>query len=126
VVDALERIYGALADGGILVDTQPISARPPVFSEDENLGTLDMTEWAKTIAAVDRQIMQTIERGIFAVSAEQHIVVTDAYDDLEELVETTSDWLGTRVPRALVRRVGTTKGAVRLDQDVRVRILSKQ
>jgi hypothetical protein len=125
VVDALERIHAALAEGGVVVDTQPVSARPPVVG-DAALGTLDMTDWAQTIAAVDTEIMRTVERGLFSTAADQHIVVTDAYDNLAELVEETSQWMGTRVPRALAERVETSSGPVELHQQVRIRVLSKR
>ena len=121
VVDALERIHAALADGGVVVDTQPVSAGPPVVGHDGELGTLDMREWSKTIAAVDAEIVSTVDRGLFAVTADRQIVVIDVYDDLGELVETTRDWLGTSVPRELARQVDGSGGEVRLHQDVRVR-----
>ena len=126
VVDALERIHTALAEGGVVVDTQPVSARPPVVGDDGQLGTLDMREWSKTIAAVDAEIVSTVDRGLFAVTADRQIVVTDVYDDLGELVQTTRDWLGTSVPRELARQVDGSGGEVRLHQDVRVRVLARR
>ena len=126
VVDALERIHRALADGGVVVDTQPVSARPRVVGADGELGTLDMREWSKTIAAVDAEIVSTVDRGLFAVTADRQIVVIDVYDDLGELVETTRDWLGTSVPRELARQVDGSGGEVRLHQDVRVRVLERR
>jgi hypothetical protein len=125
VVDALERIHAALDEGGVVVDTQPVSARPPVFGTNGRLGTLDMREWAKTIAAVDARIVETIDRGLFSVAADEHVVVTDVYDDLAELVEVTGEWAGTRVPRELARRADAASGAVELHQDVRVRVLAR-
>jgi len=80
VVDALERIHAALDESGVVVDTQPVSARPPVVGINGQLGTLDMREWAKTIASVDARIVETIDRGLFSVAADEHVVVTDAYD----------------------------------------------
>lgn len=126
MVDALERIHAALDDDGVVVDTQPVSARPPVVGGESELGTLDMREWAKTIAAVDAEITRTVESGRFSVAADRRIVVTDAYDDLAELVAETSDWVGTRVPRALARRTEESRGEVRLHQDVRVRVLARR
>ena len=125
MVDALERIHRALADGGVVVDTQPVSARPPVVGDDGELGTLDMSEWSKTIAAVDAEIVSTVERGLFAVVADRQVVVTDVYDDLAELVERTSDWVGTTVPGRLARQAQGSRGKVRLHQDVRVRVLAR-
>jgi len=124
VVHALERIHAALDEGGVLVDTQPVSARPSVVGSHGRLGTLDMREWAKTIAAVDARIVETIDRSLFSVAADEHVVVTDVYDDLAELVEETSQWAGTRVPRELERRAEAETGDVQLHQDVRIRVLS--
>jgi hypothetical protein len=126
VVDALERIHAALDEGGVVVDTQPVSPRPPVVGGDGRLGTLDMREWEGTIEAVDERIVETVERGLFSVTAERRLVVTDLYDSGAELVATTSDWAGTRVPPTLARRAQATRGEVRLYQDVRVRILSRE
>jgi hypothetical protein len=124
VVDALERIHAALAPGGVVVDTQPVSADPPVVGEGGPLGALDMSEWSRTIAAVDEQIMHTVEGGLFAVTAERMVVVTDVYDDLAELVTVTREWVGTWVPPELARRARTERGPVRLDQEIRLRILA--
>ena len=85
-----------------------------------------MREWSKAIAAVDAEIVSTVDRGLFAVTADRQIVVTDVYDDLGELVETTRDWLGTSVPRELARQVDGSGGEVRLHQDVRVRVLARR
>jgi hypothetical protein len=126
VVDALERIHAALDEGGVVIDTQPVSARPPVVGCDGPLGTLDMREWAKTIAAVDARVIETVERGLFSVAAERAIVVTDLYDDGPEFVSETSPWAGTRVPHALARRAAAEAGPVRLHQDVRVRVLARE
>jgi hypothetical protein len=126
VVDALERIHAALDEDGMVVDTQPVSARPPVVGINGQLGTLDMREWAKTIASVDARIVETIDRGLFSVAADEHVVVTDAYDDLAELVEETGQWAGTRVPLELAQRADAVSGAVELHQDVRVRVLARE
>ena len=127
MVDALERIHAALDDDGVVVDTQPVSARPPVVgSNGRRLGTLDMRDWAKTIAAIDARIVETIDRGLFSVVADEHVVVADAYDDLRELVEEAAQWAGTRVPRALAQSADATSGAVELRQDVRVRVLTRE
>jgi hypothetical protein len=126
VVDALERIHSALDEGGVVVDTQPISAHPPVVGDSGPLGRLDMSDWAETIAAVDARIMETVERGLFSVVADRLIVVTDDYDNGPELVAETREWAGTRVPLALARRAGAEGGPVRLHQDVRVRLLARQ
>jgi hypothetical protein len=125
MVDALERIHAALAHGAIVVDTQPVSARPPIVGEHGSLGTLDMREWAETIAAVDERIMETIAAGLFSVAADRHIVVTDVYDDRADLVDVTSEWAGTSISPALGRRAKSARGPVQLHQDVRVRVLAR-
>jgi hypothetical protein len=126
VVDALERIHAALDDGGLVVDTQPVSAQPPVVGSDGALGELDMNDWAQTIAAVDARIMEAVGRGLFSVVADRVVVVTDHYDNGAELVAETREWAGTRVPSALSRLAEAEMGPVRLHQDVRVRVLARQ
>jgi hypothetical protein len=85
-----------------------------------------MREWAKTIAAVDARIIETVERGLFSIAAERAIVVTDLYDDLAGLVEETGQWAGTRVPRELAQCADAASGAVELHQDVRLRVLARE
>ena len=126
MVDALERIHATLADDGVLVDTQPVSAAPPVVGEAESLGALDMSAWSHTIAEVDREIMRAVERGLFEITAERVVVVTDAYDDLAELLAEARTWVGTDVPTDLTRRAATESGPVRLHQDVRLRLLARR
>lgn len=126
VVDALERIHAALDDGGVVVDTQPVSAQPPAVGSTGIVGRLDMSDWAETIAAIDARILETVERGLFSVAADRLVVVTDTYGSGAELVAETRQWLGTRVPPELARRAEAESGLVRLDQDVRVRILARR
>jgi hypothetical protein len=127
VVDALERIHAALDDdGGVVVDTQPVSPRPPVLAKERMLGTLDLREWADMVASTDAEVMKTVDAGRFSVVADRHIVVSDFYDDLAELIDEAAGWAGTTVPRTLTRQVDATSGEVRLDQDVRIRVLVKQ
>lgn len=125
VVDALERIHGALVEGGVVVDTQPISSRPIIVTDDGPVGALDMSEWEKTIAAVDAEIMKTVEHGYFSVTAVQQVVVADHYDNGSEMVDETSQWMGTRVPPETARRARGERRPVSLHQDIRVRILER-
>jgi hypothetical protein len=79
-VDALRKLHDALGPEGTVVDTQPLSPRPPVRSDGEQLGTLDMREWARTIRAVDEQIGRALDAGLFEVTDERWFVVTDVFD----------------------------------------------
>ena len=111
-MNALRRIHAALVPGGIVVDTQPVSAEPPVEGRDGRLGTLDMREWARTIDAVDGAILQAVAG-----------VVVDEFDSGGEFVEVVSGWRGTRIPPALAERAGSASPPVRVHQDVRLRLL---
>ena len=123
MVDALQRIHGALVPGGVVVDAQPVSARPPIVSEAGELGTLDMTEWMQTIAAVDERIQEVIAAGLFVVTGESHYPVADTFDDGAELVATTSGWVGTRVEPEVARRVEQERGRVSVREGIRMRLL---
>jgi hypothetical protein len=48
-VNALRRIHAALVPGGLVVDTQPVSARPSVEAFGVELGTLDLGALALSI-----------------------------------------------------------------------------
>ena len=120
---ALHNIHRALAPGSLVLDSQPLSAHPPVESDNGMLGTLDMSEWAQTIATIDRLVEQTIDQGLFDLERESRYVVTDEYADGAEFVAVTRDWAGTNVSNALAARVGREQARVRLHQDVRLRVL---
>lgn len=120
---ALRKIHGALVPGGLLIDTQPLSAHPPIASADGTLGTLDMSEWARTVATIDGRVQQAIELGLFDLERETRYVVTDEYDDGAEFVTVTREWAGTNVSDALAARVSPEQGRVWLHQDVRLRLL---
>ena len=122
-MNALHKIHGALAPGSPVIDAQPVSAYPPVESENGTLGALDMSEWARTIATIDALVDQTIDGGLFELERERRYVVTDAYDDGAAFVEITRGWQGTHLSHAFAERVGRERGPVRLHQDVRLRLL---
>jgi hypothetical protein len=124
VVNALHAIHRALAAGGLVIDTQPVSARPAVEAGGAVLGTLDMSDWRATIDAVDRRVDEVIDEGLFAVDAERRFVVTDTYDSGAELVEAVSGWQGTRISRTLTRRVTAAAPPAAVHQQVRLRLLS--
>ena len=81
VVHALHNIHTALAPDAILVDTQPVSARPPVAAVGVSLGALDMREWLETIHAVDELVAETISARLYELQHESLFVVTDTYDN---------------------------------------------
>jgi hypothetical protein len=122
-VHALRRIHAALVPRGIVIDTQPVSPRPPVMGRDGRLGTLDMREWRRTIDAVDARIAEAIDAGLFAVDAERSCVVSDEFDSGAEFVEVVSGWRGTRIPAALAARAQAGRPPVRVLQEVRLRLL---
>jgi hypothetical protein len=122
-VNALRKIHRALAPGSPVVDTQPVSAYPPVESDHGTLGALDMSEWARTIATVDALVEQTIADGLFELERECRYVVTDEHDDGAAFVEITRGWQGTRLDDEFAERVGRERDCVRLHQDVRLRLL---
>jgi hypothetical protein len=123
VVNALTRIHAALVPGGIVVDSQPVSAEPPVDGRDGRLGALDMREWARTIDAVDGAILQAVAGGLFAHDGERWCVVVDEFDGGDEFVEIVGAWRGTRIPPALAERARAASPPLRVHQDVRLRLL---
>jgi hypothetical protein len=124
-VHALHNIHAALAPDAILADTQPISARPAVAANGVTLGTLDMHEWLKTIAAVDELTAETIVAGLYELQHEQRFLITDTYDTAAECLKTVNSWRGTRVPHALARQIATASSCVTVQQEVRLRVLGR-
>jgi hypothetical protein len=126
VVHALRNIHAVLEARGLLVDTQPVSRRPAVLVEDRTIGTLDMRPWLETIAAVDALFAQSVARELFEQEHEQRFLVTDAFDDGSECVETVSAWQGTHVPEELARRLESATSQVRVHQVVRLRLMRRR
>jgi len=125
-VHALHNIHAALAPDAILVDTQPVSARPPIASADVTLGTLDMREWLQTIQSVDELVAETVQAGLYALQHESRFVVIDTYDTGAECLEIVAGWRGTHVPNGVSTRVAATTSPVTLRQQVRLRLLRRE
>jgi hypothetical protein len=123
VVHALHRIHDALEPGGILIDTQPISAHPPVASGGVIVGRPDMRDWARTVEEVDALVAQTVEAGLFSLEREDRFTVTDSWDSGQECAETIAGWQGTQLPDALARRIVAASSPLTIDQEVRLRVL---
>jgi hypothetical protein len=122
-VDALRKLHDTLEPEGMLVDTQPLSPRPPVRAEGEWLGTLDMREWARTIGTVDEQVGRALDEGLFEVTDERRYVVTDVFDTGDEFVDEVSKWDGTRISPRVAAKIRRAAGPVSVDEDVRLRLL---
>jgi hypothetical protein len=124
-VHALRNIHAALAPDGILVDTQPVSARPPVTADGGELGSLDMRDWLDTIHSVDELVAETIAARLYELERESRFVVTDTYDNGPECLDIVSGWLGTRIPPELTQRLAATTRPVTVQQEVRLRLLRR-
>ncbi len=122
-MNALRRIHATLVRDGFLIDTQPVSARPLVQAGRRRLGTLDMREWRETIEAVDELVARAIDDGLYVIEDEHRFSVTDAFESGRELVETVSDWQGTRISRVVGERVVAARPPVCVHQEVRLRLL---
>jgi hypothetical protein len=122
VVNALRRIHAALVPGGLLVDTQPVSAEPGVTVAGRAVGALDMREWRATIEAVDAQAARTVDDGLWAGEGEHWFQVTDTFPTGAALLTVVEGWRGTRVPDALRRALGAGVGEAAVHQDVRLRL----
>ena len=121
---ALRNIHAALVPDGILVDTQPVSARPPVASDGGELGTLDMHDWLDTIHAVDERFAETIAGGLYELQHESRFVVTDGYENGRECLDSVTGWRGTRVPPELAQLLAAAT-SVTVAQEVRLRLLRR-
>jgi len=125
-VRALHNIHAALAPDAILVDTQPVSARPRVASDVVTLGTLDMRAWLDTIQAVDELVAETIRIGLYELQHESRFVVTDTFDDGPECMEIVDGWRGTRVPDSVSAQLAVATSQVTVQQEIRLRLLRRE
>ena len=120
---ALRKLHEALSPGAKLVDTQPLSPRPPVTSARGRLGSLDMREWAQKIRTIDDRVDRVMADGLFELEEEHRFVVTDTFDNGPECVATVSDWGGTRLAPSLAAKIRTASPPLMVDQAVRLRVL---
>jgi hypothetical protein len=122
-VNALRQIHAALVTGGRLVDTQPVGVHPRIETGGATLGTLDMTEWARTIVAIDQRFEEAIDAGLFGLEQERQFIVTDEYDDGPEFVAETREWQGTHIDAGFAHQLAREQRPVRLHQEIRLRVL---
>jgi hypothetical protein len=125
-VHALHNIHAALVPDAMVVDTQPLSARPPVTTDGKTLGTFDMRDWSDTIQAIDKLMAETIAAGLYELQHESRFVVTDSFDNGPECLETAAGWRGTRVPAGVETGLAAaTTSQVTVEQEVRLRLLRR-
>ena len=120
---ALRKIHAALRRGGVVVDTEPVSAWPRVTTQAGELGSLDMRKWAELIAAVDEQVEATITDGLFACDVKPSFEVADTFATGSALIDTVQKWQGTTIPAALAERLAQHKERTVVHQEVRMRLL---
>jgi hypothetical protein len=123
VVHALHQIHAALRAGGAIVDTQPVSAHPPVQDAAGPLGRIDMREWLDTVEAVDALVEQTIDEGLYSIAGEQRLTVADTWNSGPECADAVSGWQGTRLSSELADRVAAGAPPLTVPQEVRLRIM---
>jgi hypothetical protein len=121
-VDALRKLHEALTPGGQLVDTQPLSPRPPVEAANGLLGSLDMREWAETVRAVDDEIARGLGEGLFELVEERRFTVADAFDTGDECADVVGEWGGTRLSRRLDAKIRKAVPPLTVQQEVRLRL----
>jgi hypothetical protein len=125
-VHALRNIHRVLVPDGVLVDTQPVGRRPRVGVNGDDVGTLDMREWVKTIRAVDESVAETIAAGLFEQTHERMLVIRDTFDNGPDCLEIIATWRGTFVPPPLADRLAAVRNQVTVDQRVRLRLLRRK
>lgn len=121
----LRLLHASLADGGVLLDTQPVGAEALVRGAAGPLGALDMSEWVRTIATIDAGFEVVLAAGLLRLDREERFVVTDAFEDADDLLTTVAGWQQTRVPGDLPGRVRAARPPLTIEQDVRLRVLAR-
>ena len=123
VVNALHRIHSAIIPGGLVLDVQPVGPAPPVESNGQRLGSLDMREWRVTIDHVAALVDETVAKGLFAEEAERRYEILETFDDGKELVETVREWTGTTISQTLAARVERAMPPLTIQESVQLRAL---
>jgi hypothetical protein len=122
-VNALRNIDEALVTARLLIDTQPVCPHPPVKADGREPGTLDMSDWARTIEQIDGLTDETLRAGVFTIVDQRRFTVTDHFDTGADFVAEVREWDGTRIDPALAERIAGEQRPVRVHQEVRLRIL---
>ena len=122
-MNALHRIHSAIIPGGLVLDVQPVGPAPPVESNGQRLGSLDMREWRVTIDHVAALVDETVAKGLFAEEAERRYEILETFDDGKELVETVREWTGTTISQTLAARVERAMPPLTIQESVQLRAL---
>lgn len=122
MVDALTRIHSALVPGGVMVDTQPVSLRLPVFVDKEPVGELEDDRWLEMVAAVDVEVEKALAAGLFEHEYEELYRISHEFGSGQECLEVVSSWAGTTVPSAVAARLEHAPVRTTVEHDVRLRL----
>lgn len=126
MVDALTRLHAALVPGGVLVDTQPVSARLPVALDGEPVGELEDDEWLETVAAVDAELEKALAAGLFALRHEERYAIVHEFGSGDECLEVVGSWAGTEVPAEVTASLQHVSARTTVEHDVRLRLLGRR
>jgi hypothetical protein len=122
-VDALRKIHSALEPGGILVDSQPVAPRAPVYAGQRRLGSVNTREFAATVRAIDAEFDRAIALGLFALDKEESVEVAECFDDGPECADDILDWNGARLSSTLEAAIRRAGGPLAVRLEIRLRIL---
>ena len=126
MVDALSRLHAALAPGGVLVDTQPVSLRLPVFLDGKPIGELEDDAWLETVAAVDDEIAKAVAAGVFEPTHEERYGIVHEFGTGDECLEVVGSWAGTTVPAEVAARLDGAAVTTTVEHDVRLRLFRRR
>jgi hypothetical protein len=126
VVDALTRLHAALAPGGVLVDTQPVSLRLPVSLDGEPIGELEDDEWLEIVAAVDAELERALAAGLFELRHEERYGIVHEFGSGRECLDVVAGWVGTTVPEHVAACLERRNAWVTVDQETRLRLLDRR
>ncbi len=122
-MNALRNLHSALVPGGLLLDMQPVGGRVPLEAAGAKLGSVDMREWGRTVAAIARLVDSVLADGLFDDVDERRYDVLETFDDGAELLETVATWDGSTISTALARRVRRASPPFVIVEPVLMRVL---
>jgi hypothetical protein len=94
-----------LAEDGVLLDLHPIPPSMHVFAEGRDLGVADAREFLRAVRATERELLKTVDEGIFAPEKEIELGVIERFDSVEELFETVEEWGDIHFSKRLSARI---------------------
>jgi hypothetical protein len=109
-VHVLRRLHEALRPDGLMLDIHPLGMDFAVRAGDRGLGFVDTRRFARVLAAMNEQVREVVDEGLFEEIHTLRRHVTERFDTAAEALEEATTWEHLRFPWILRWRLRRAKG----------------